>query len=202
MASATSCSRRAEEWIGADDERVGMQFGLGGKTASKSPSVLACKSGAAARSRGPPPAALLSSARHRDWSGSRAPRSSRRGHQLAAAFQPLRPHLDAKMVTPVRLPPGRFKAATSPGLTGSLPTDEDDRNCRRRALAANAAGVRRPQRSRRSARPDRPPTPAVGRSGPLPSDIRSRRSVLDEAGFLQTLAEGAQVIRRPGRASH
>src|SRR5262245_53121939 len=42
-----------------------------------------------------------------------------RGHQFAQEFQPLRPSSAVKMLTPVRLPPGRARLATSPSLTGS-----------------------------------------------------------------------------------
>ena len=46
-----------------------------------------------------------------------------------------------KEVTPVRLPPGRFRLATSPTSTGSLPIPKTIGIVAVAAFAANAAGV-------------------------------------------------------------
>ena len=81
------------------------------------------------------------------------------------------------MITPVTLPPGRFRLATRPSLTGSPPIVKTIGIVVVAALAASAAGVPPARRSRRpDGGPDRPPVPAVDRIDRPPSDIRSRRS--------------------------
>ena len=131
----------------------------------------------AARGCGPPPAGLST------WvSALRIGRvdeernDGRRGHQLVQQLQPLRPQLHVQVVTPVRLPPGRFRLATSPASTGSAPVRKTIGIVAVAALAASAAGVRRSRRSRSPGdEPDRRPMPAVDRTGRPPSDIRSPR---------------------------
>ena len=66
----------------------------------------------------------------------------RRRQQFVQQLQPLLPlRLRFKLVTPVRLPPGRFRLATSPILTGSAATAKTIGMVAVAALAAIAEGV-------------------------------------------------------------
>src|SRR5262249_19214028 len=80
---------------------------------------------------------------------------------------------------PVRLPPGRFRLATSPTLTGSTPTPKTIGMVAVAALAATAEASRRPPQSRPpDGEPVRPQAPAVDYFGLPSSDIRPGRSGL------------------------
>src|SRR5215472_7929681 len=50
------------------------------------------------------------------------------------------PSSTVRVDTPVRLPPGRFRLATSPSATGSPPCNEDDRYGRGRSLRSECRG--------------------------------------------------------------
>jgi hypothetical protein len=63
----------------------------------------------------------------------------RRGYQLAQQFQPLRNKL--RIYTPVTLPAGRARLATSPAAIGSVPTWNMIGIVAVAAFAASAAGV-------------------------------------------------------------
>ena len=113
------------------------------------------------------------------------------GTSRAAAPAASRPISTSKTLTPVRLPTGRFRLATSPNATGSNPI--------RRRLGSSRLLPLPPCRrghSRRSrppdGEPDRPPTPLVDRIGPPPSGIRSRRSDPRHSRLLQALVERGQ----------
>ena len=100
------------------------------------------------------------------------------GTQFVQQLQPLRRQLHVQVcVTPVTLPPGRLRLATSPSSTGSAAVSKTIGMVVVAAFAASAAGVGRPRQSQSpDAERDRPPAPAVDRFGPPPSDIRSPRS--------------------------
>ena len=100
------------------------------------------------------------------------------------------------LVTPVTLPPGRFRLATSPSCDRVAAGRENDRNRRGRRLGRERRrSADRGDHGHLTAEPDRPPSPAVDRIDPPPSDIRSSRSALDVTGFAQALAERGNVSR-------
>ena len=64
----------------------------------------------------------------------------RRGDQLVQQLQPFGAHLHVQVVTPVTLPPGRFRLATRPVATGSSAVEKTIGMVVVAALAACAAG--------------------------------------------------------------
>src|SRR5262245_39224501 len=64
-----------------------------------------------------------------------------RRQQFMQQLQPLRRHLMFKLVTPVTLPPGRLRLATSPNSTESAPPSNTIGIVVVAALAASAAGM-------------------------------------------------------------
>ena len=76
-------------------------------------------------------------------------------------------------VTPVTLPPGRLRLATSPILTGSEPASKTIGMVAVAAFAASAARVGARQLRQLRDEPDRPPSPVADRFGPPPSGIPS-----------------------------
>src|ERR1700738_5605593 len=63
------------------------------------------------------------------------------GHQVMQEPEPLGHNFEAKILTPVALPPGRARLATRPSFTGSSPTPKTSGIVVVAALAANAAGL-------------------------------------------------------------
>ena len=125
----------SEKWIGADHERACPQLGQGRKDR------IEIAFGArmqdmelAARGRGPPPARSLDRVSAAGLVGltSRA-MTVALGINSCISSSRFGPISTFKMLTPVRLPPGRFRLVTSPNSTGSNRYREDDRNrCGRR----------------------------------------------------------------------
>ena len=134
--------------------------------------------GVAARGCGPPPAGLAIGSRRLGLVGlTSTAMMVAVGTSSCSSSSRFGPSSTSKTVTPVRLPPGRFRLATSPSSTGSLPSQEDDRNRRGRRLCRERRRRRQSRQSRPpGGEPDRPPLPAVDRIGHPPSDIRSPRS--------------------------
>ena len=117
----------------------------------------------------------------------------RRGDHAVQQLQPFRRQLTPNVVTPVRLPPGRFRLATSPSATGSTAVTKTIGMVLVAAFAANAPGLT-----------------GLGDHGDLPADQigRQRRqpivlllrpaifdrdiAALDKAGVTQALAEPGQ----------
>ena len=108
-------------------------------------------------------------------------------------LQPLRRQLDEEIVTPVTLPPGRFRLATRPDLTGSPPCVKTIGIVVVAALAASAAG--------RAGRDDHGhlrrtrSAASAGKSIVLalrPAILDRHVPALDIAGFAQALAERGQ----------
>jgi len=104
-----------------------------------------------------------------------------------------------KVVTPVRLPPGRLRLATSRNSTGSAPVKNTMGIVAAAAFAAMAAEVALPVAiTLPDGQPARPPAPAGGRIGSRPTDILSPRSALDVARFIQAKAKRAHNVREQG----
>ena len=79
-----------------------------------------------------------------------------------------------KFATPVTLPPGRARLATSPATTGSDPIWKTMGIVAVAAFAASAAGVLPAQQLHSlDGEPNRPPMPAIDHSGRPPNGIRS-----------------------------
>ena len=106
-----------------------------------------------------------------------------------------------KMLTPVMLPPGRFRLATSPALTGSVAGPEYDRNRRRRRLRRNGRGrcpsstITATCRSTSSAAKSRQSIVLALRPAIFDRDI----SALDIADFFQALDETGRPDARIGQ---
>ena len=120
----------------------------------------------------------------------------RLGHQLAQQLQPLCPDLGGKKLTPVTLPPGRLRLATRPSLTGSPP--------RAKTIGIVAVAAFAARRRREARRGDHGDLTAdqIGRQRRQPVVLTLRPAVfdrdvlaLDEAGFLQALAERRHDVR-------
>ena len=113
------------------------------KTASKSRSVLASRMWScsprvwAAAFRSPEKA----SARVGLVGSTSAPTILDTGQQFVQHLQPLRPYLTFRLVTPVRLPPGRFQAGDKSNLNRVDRYAEDDGIAAVAAFAASAEGV-------------------------------------------------------------
>ena len=67
--------------------------------------------------------------------------NARRGNQLVQQLQPFRRYPTFALVTPVTLPPGRLRLATSPSRTGSEAISKTIGMVVAAAFAAIAAGV-------------------------------------------------------------
>ena len=95
----------------------------------------------------------------------------------------------AKKLTPVTLPPGRLRLATRPSLTGIAAGREDNRNRRGRGLGRQRRRVVPDDHGHRPAnqfgRQRRQPIGLIFRPAVFDRDVLA----LDEAGFLQALAE-------------
>jgi len=103
----------------------------------------------------------------------------------------------SRLLTPVRLLPGRARLATRPRSTGS-PLEK-----RPRFLPPMPEDIRRSPRSHRPcARPDRRPIRAADRSGSPPSGIRLPHSVPRPSRYPQTLEERGHIrCSRNGRGT-
>ena len=104
-----------------------------------------------------------------------------------------------KIVTPVRLPPGRFRLATSPDATGLSPTEKTIGIVVVAAFAATTAGpfaaITATCRRTRSAASAGSRSLLTLREAVFDRDVLA----LDVAGFLQAQTErGQEVSVRPG----
>ena len=106
----------------------------------------------------------------------------------------------SSVVTPVTLPPGRLRLATSPSSTGSPPV-------RRRSESSRSPPLpRAPQACCRARRSRSPDANQIGRQCRQPIVLTLRPAVfdrhvpaLDIAGFAQALAERAHTTARKRR---
>ena len=101
---------------------------------------------------------------------------------------------------PVTLPPGRLRLATSPTRTGSPPVTKTIGTVVVAALAASAAGVL-PTIRATCRRRSPPPEAATGQFDPPPAVLDRDVLALDEACFLQALAECSHAVRLAGERS-
>ena len=93
------------------------------------------------------------------------------GHDLAQQVEPLRPSPPARKLAPVTLPPGRFRLATRPSLTGSSPVAKTIGIVAVASLAARAAGKPLAQMTRAGRR-----TSSTASAGDRSLTIRPRNS--------------------------
>ena len=111
------------------------------------------------------------------------------------------PNTPAKKTTPVTLPPGRLRLATRPSLTGSLPVAKTIGTVVVAALAASAARAISDDHGHRPANQishqSRQPINLIVRIAIFDRDVLA----LDEACFLQALAERGHEVRRSRRAT-
>jgi hypothetical protein len=63
------------------------------------------------------------------------------GHQVMQEPEPLGHNFEAKILTPVALPPGRARLATRPSFTGSSPTPNTNRDRRSRSFSRKRSKV-------------------------------------------------------------
>ena len=125
----------------------------------------------------------------------RKPTDSALGTISLQQFEPLAVNTLTQNLTPVTLPPGRFRLATRPSLTGIAASHENDRDRRVAALAASAEGVP-PVVTMHSdrARTRSADQPADDRIGPRPNGIRSHVSTFNIAGLFADPAKGSLEI--------
>ena len=111
------------------------------------------------------------------------------------------PNTPEKKTTPVTLPPGRLRLATRPSLTGSPPVAKTIGTVVVAALAASAAMLFADDHGHRPANQishqRRQPIRLIFRRAVFDRDVLA----LDEACFLQALAERGHEVRRRRRAT-
>ena len=116
----------------------------------------------------------------------------RRGNQLVQQLQPLRRQPPRSIgVTPVTLPPGRFRLATSPSCDRIAAGGENDRNCRGRGLGGEI-GRSTGRAMTRAPGAERGPSASCRQTIVLilrPAIFDRHILALDIAGFLQALTE-------------
>ena len=167
-----------EERVAADDERAGLQLRRGSRKRRRS-RFRCWPSG----HRSCTPFVRAASCTSRIIGlGSRIVRVHEQGDhlglgsQLGKQLEPLGVQLVVRMLTPVRLPPGRARLATRPARDRVAAADEDDRDRRGRVFRRQRQPVGRSPRLRRPCgRRDRRPMRAADHSVPPPSGIRSPR---------------------------
>ena len=149
---------------------------------------------AAASSRQPRPGPL--GVRHRVRIGWIDDHPARRGFRrnLAQQLERLALIALASALTPVMLPPGRLRLATSPSLTGSAPMKKRPEWCWWPACTANAPEARSQQSHPPCARPigrhrGQPIVMALG-----PAILKGDIAAFDVAGLAETLMKRVEVL--------
>ena len=195
-----------EKRIGADDERAGMQLDEGREGGVDLAFGAGLQDGEPhARSRAPLPAMsrMTRSANSNSFGFTSKAITWHVRNQLGQQFEPLGRQLGAKMLKPVRLPPGRARLATRPAATG--------RRHRRRRSGSSRLHLW-------------PPLSATPALATITSTLRPTKSAANAgnrsycpsaqrysiatfcpsmiAGFAQSLSERGHKRRRRRRATH